>query len=156
MRISKTDISKGNRIGDFYQKIKSDELEESINDYDLPLNPVETNSFNCSKRLFAINYDTDILKYRIKDLLGEFPLFYKVQNETVLADNSVINIGDTFIYVSFGALDYEFSEIDSEENSGNKIFYAHSIGANGMSNNNLINLKIFNKFGVLIQDPMYY
>jgi hypothetical protein len=153
-RISQTDFFKGNRIGEFFQKRMSDEIEQSINDYDLPLDPIETNFINCSKRLFVINYDTDIMKYRIKDLLSEVPIFYKVQNETVLADNSVINIGDTYVYVSFGALDHELFEMDSEENSGNKIFSAHSIGANGMSNNNLINLKIFNKFGVLIQDPM--
>jgi len=90
------------------------------------------------------------MKYHIKDLLSGVSTFYKVQNETVLADNSLINIGETYIFISFGSCDTDKMEMECENSDNN----TKCPDENGMAQNNLINLKIFNKFGILVQDPM--
>jgi hypothetical protein len=127
-----------------------------LNDYNLPIEASEYKEhFNFSKRLFVIKYETTTLKYNIKDLLSGISTFYKVQNETVLLDNSLIHIGETFIFISFGGhIEIDRNDNDEDEGNKNQFFNQKSTEENGMPQNNLINLKIFNKFGVLIQDPM--
>lgn len=96
------------------------------------------------------------MKYNLRDLLSGISTFYNVQNETVLIDNSLINIGETYIFISYGGhVEEESHNKDNEQEvNKNQIYYQKSSEENGMPQNNLINLKIFNKFGVLIQDPM--
>jgi hypothetical protein len=136
-----------------YRRFQSEENESPINDYNLPLDTDEYGGeqFIPSKRLFLIKYETETMKYHIKDLLSGVSTFYKVQNETVLLDNSLINIGETYIFISFGSGDTDRQEVEYDE--ANNVTKCPD--ENGMPQNNLINLKIFNKFGILVQDPMY-
>jgi hypothetical protein len=97
-----------------------------INDFNLDLNHIETQS----KRLFSIKFEINTLKYTIKDLLTGNPVFQCIKNETVLNDNSLIYIGETYIHINLG----DESGLDRTSN--------------------LINLKTYNKSGQLVHEPM--
>ncbi len=155
-KLSQNEFYKSNGVGDQnFKRFYSEENDLPQNDYNLALDPDEYGElFSLSKRLFLIKYEIDSMKYHIKDLLSGVSTFYKVQNETVLIDNSLINIGETYIFVSFGPSDVDRPEVEFD--NLNKIpCNQKNPEENGMPQNNLINLKIFNKFGILIHDPMY-
>jgi hypothetical protein len=89
-----------------------------------------------SNLLFCIKFDIEIMKYHIIDLFSGIPTFYKIQTETMLLNNSVINIGDSYVYISFFKNDAENFDNDKKEE--------------------MINIKIFNKLGQLIHDPINF
>ncbi len=99
-------------------------------------------------RHFQIYFNPDIMKYYLKDLGNGFGTFIKIQSETLLKDNSLINIGDSYLVCTMGIeeenLHSEYSESENHLKMpplGNKEY------------DNLLNIKIFsgnNKY-----DPMY-
>ena len=97
--------------------------------------------------IFAIKFDLHSLKYYIKDLFSGISTIYKVKNETVLKNNSLITIGDSYILITFGDL----SDPGLFQNNQFANNYNSSIST---SNTELINMKVFNKNGQLIHDPM--
>ena len=108
----------------------------SKNDFILDINPTDFEYVllcysDFSKRIFSIKFDLNTLKYNIKDLHSGIPTFKSIKNETVLKNNSLVNIGESYIHISLG-----------EETEGE-------------SNSELINLKIYDKSSQLISDPMY-
>ena len=96
---------------------------------------------------FQIFFDPEILKYYIKDLGNGFGTFIKIQTESLLKDNSLINIGDSYLVCSMGV---EEDTIISEYASENNIKMP-SMGA--MITSEMLNIKIFS--GNEKYDPMY-
>jgi len=92
---------------------------------------LEDSSGNLSKRIFSIKFDLNTLKYTIKDLMSGIPVFQCIKNETVLKNNSLIFIGETYLHITLG---------DEHEQSSSK-------------GSEMINLKIYNKSSELINDP---
>jgi hypothetical protein len=87
------------------------------------------------------------MKYYLKDMGFGFGTFIKIQSETILKDNSLINIGDSYIVCTLGI---EEDTIMSE--------YASDLGVKLPSHpnrdySNLLNIKIFS--GIAKYDPMY-
>ena len=97
-------------------------------------------------RHFQIHFNTNLMKYYLKDLGNGFGTFIKIQSETLLKDNSLINIGDSYIVCTLGVdEDTLVSEYGSESNikipsQGNR------------EHTNLLNIKIFS--GKTKYDPM--
>jgi hypothetical protein len=87
------------------------------------------------------------MKYYLKDLGNGFGTFVKIQSETLLRDNSLINIGDSYLVCTMGV---EEENIHSEYAGSD-----HNIKIPSSSNKeyeHLLNVKIFsgnNKY-----DPM--
>lgn len=77
-------------------------------------------------RVFLVYYDLLTNRYFLRDLNSGIGTFMKIKNETVLKNNTLINIGDSFVLASYN---------DEEQQ--------------------LINLKILNPNGQALQDPMY-
>jgi hypothetical protein len=121
--------------------------EDSPIDYQLDLNFAEYEDIlNLNKTspesdlipLFAIKFDLQTLRYYIIDLHSGVSTIYKVKNETVLKNNSLITIGDSYVLITFG-------------DASNPSLIQSS---NANENNELINIKVFNRNGQLIHDPM--
>jgi hypothetical protein len=53
-------------------------------------------------RYFYIYFNPDYMKYYIKDCGMSYATFIKIQNELILKDNYMINIGDTYLKISIG------------------------------------------------------
>jgi hypothetical protein len=68
-------------------------------------------------RHFQIGFNPEFLKYYLKDLGNGFGTFVKIQSETILRDNSLINIGDSYIVCTLGVEeDTVMSEYASDYN----------------------------------------
>jgi hypothetical protein len=88
------------------------------------------------------------MKYSLKDLGNGFGTFIKIQSETLLKDNSLINIGDSYMVCTMGEQeeekfnsDYVGSDFNMKiPSSGNRDY------------ENLLNIKIFS--GNNRYDPM--
>jgi len=87
------------------------------------------------------------MKYYLKDLGNGFGTFIKIQSETLLRDNSLINIGDSYLVCTMGIEDEnlhsEFAESENNLKSQNS----------NKEYENLLNVKIFS--GNNRYDPMY-
>ncbi len=98
-------------------------------------------------RHFQIYFNLESMKYYLKDLGNGFGTFVKIQSETLLRDNSLINIGDSYLVCTMGV---EEENMHSEYASSD-----HNIKIPSSSNKeyeHLLNVKIFsgnNKY-----DPM--
>ncbi len=98
-------------------------------------------------RHFQISFNVESMKYYLKDLGNGFGTFIKIQSEVLLKDNSLINIGDSYLVCTMGIeeenLQQEYTGSDYNmkiPSSGNRDY------------ENLLNIKIFsgnNKY-----DPM--
>lgn len=86
------------------------------------------------------------MKYYIKDLGNGFGTFVKIQSESLLKDNSLINIGDSYLVCTMGVED---DTIISEYASENNIKIP-SLGNRDPSE--MLNIKIFS--GNDKYDPM--
>lgn len=141
----KIDIEKHQTPVDYVLDLNFKEYEEILN---LEKNPIfkECKDFDFIP-IFAIKFDLHSLKYYIKDLFSGISTIYKVKNETVLKNNSLITIGDSYILITFGDL----SDPGLFQNNQFANNYNSSIST---SNTELINMKVFNKNGQLIHDPM--
>jgi len=53
-------------------------------------------------RHFQLYYNIDSFKYYIKDLGTGSGSFMKIKTETILRNNALINIGDSYVVVNFG------------------------------------------------------
>ena len=51
---------------------------------------------------FYIYFNPDYMKYYVKDCGMSYGTFINIQNEIILKDNYIINIGDTFLAISIG------------------------------------------------------
>jgi hypothetical protein len=86
------------------------------------------------------------MKYYIKDLGNGFGTFVKIQSESLLKDNSLINIGDSYLVCTMGVED---DTVMSEYASENNIKIP-SLGNRDSSE--MLNVKIFS--GNEKYDPM--
>jgi hypothetical protein len=83
---------------------------------------------------FEIKFNTENGKYYVKDLLSGIPSLMKIKNETVLKTSSVINVGESYILLN----------IEGEKEKESFTEYLKTI-----------NVKVFNRNGQLVHDPMY-
>jgi hypothetical protein len=97
-------------------------------------------------RHFQICFNPEVMKYYIKDLGNGFGTFVKIQSDSLLKDNSLINIGDSYLVCTMGV---EEDTIISEYASENNI-KVPSICAKDTSE--MLNIKIFS--GNEKYDPM--
>lgn len=98
-------------------------------------------------RHFQIHFNTETMKYYIKDLGNGFGTFIKLQSDCLLKDNSLINIGDSYIVCTFGQEeDTQNSELLSDYNMKN-------YNTKEKEKDNMLNIKIFS--GNPKYDPMY-
>ena len=88
-----------------------------------------TNNNNESKSLekiksafFKIFYDYDKHIYYLLDLGVGFGTFYKIEEETILKENSIVNIGESFLIFSFRNKNMETDEQINEDDLILKIY----------------------------------
>ncbi len=87
------------------------------------------------------------MKYYLKDLGNGFGTFMKIQSETILKDNSLINIGDSYLVCTMGIEDDNMQPEYTGSDYNMKI-----PSSSNRDYDNLLNIKIFsgnNKY-----DPM--
>jgi hypothetical protein len=87
-------------------------------------------------RQFRVGIDPDDLKYYIKNFENGFGTYVKIQTDTIIQDNSLINIGNSYILCT---LLVEEDNIISENTSDNKIE-----SQSQKKHSNVLNLKIYN------------
>ena len=102
-------------------------------------------------RYFYIYYNPDYSKYYVKDIGSPCGTFIKIENEIILKNSYVINIGDTFLEISIGLDGLSFYNSNTEMDIKNQI--TTSVDSNAEYNNNL-NLKIISKDKVY--DPVNF
>ena len=101
---------------------KSPELNtESNNEYDN--NNMTSKSFERIKSaFFKIFYDYDKHNYFLIDLGVGYGTFYKIEEETILKENSIINIGESYLIFSFLNKEMETEEQFNEDDLILKIY----------------------------------
>jgi hypothetical protein len=144
--IEKLDLEKLQVPIDYVLELNYIEYEEILN--------IDKNQFSKDSKnsdfipIFAVKFDLHSLRYYIKDLFSGISTIYKVKNETVLKNNSLITIGESYILITFGEMSnpglLQTTQVGNNYNSHNS-----------KDNSELINIKVFNKNGQLIHDPMY-
>ena len=80
-----------------------------MNDYLIRLRDQE-NDERSKGRHFQIRFDIDTSEYFLKDLGCGFGTFLRVNKEIVLHNNALINIGDSYIVVTFSSTEEEESK----------------------------------------------
>lgn len=78
---------------------------------------------------FLIRFNIDSLSYCIKDLVSGYGTFVKIINETLIKDNDIINIGNTYLVCIFGNDDVDLNEnnlLDCNKALGIKVFKSNS------------------------------
>jgi hypothetical protein len=94
---------------------------------------------------FQIYFNIDLMKYYIVDLGNGFGTFIKLQSETILKNNSLISLGESYIVCTLGIDD----ETGNFDNNGS----LRLSGNPGNDYSEMLNIKIFcsgNKY-----DPLY-
>ena len=91
------------------------------------------------------------MKYYIKDYGMSYGTFIKIQNEIILKNNYVINIGDTYLEISIGIENKSF--LTEEKNNWSKLENNIFSISESEYNNNL-NIKIISKDK--IYDPVNF
>ena len=101
--------------------IKSPELQqEKNNEKD---NNVTSKSFEKIKSaIFKIFYNYDKHIYFLMDLGVGYGTFYKIEEETIIKENSIANIGESFLVFSFINKELETEEQFDEDDSIIKIY----------------------------------
>ena len=90
---------------------------------------------------FYIYFNPDYMKYYVKDCGMSYRTFINIQNEIILKDNYIINIGDTFLEISIGM---ENKSLLNREKDNFKLKKKMMSISDSEYNNNL-NLKIISK-----------
>ena len=103
-------------------------------------------------RYFYIYFNPDYMKYYIRDCGMSYATFIKIQNEIILKDNSVINIGDTYLKISIGIENKYFYSNAKRNNFINSKNNKFSISESEYNNN--LNLKILSRDK--IYDPVNF
>jgi hypothetical protein len=88
------------------------------------------------------------MKYFIKDLGTGFGAFIKLQAETILKNNSLINIGESYLVFTIG----EEEETLTSENLSNDNFKQTS---SNKEYNKMLTVKIFHE-NTKYDNPMYF
>ena len=102
-------------------------------------------------RYFYIYFNPDYMKYYVKDCGMFYGTFIKIQNELILKDNYVINIGDSYLDISIGIENRSFLK----DNRNNESKYQKQIFSQPDSEyDNNLNLKIISKDK--IYDPVNF
>ena len=110
-------------------------------------NILENKKYGC---YFYIYFNPDYMKYYVKDCGMAYGTFINIQNEIILKDNYIINIGDTFIEISIGMENKAFlNERKNDFESKKKI-----MSISDPEYNNNLNLKIISKDK--IYDPVNF
>ena len=92
---------------------------------------------------FYIYFNPDYMKYYIKDCGMSYGTFIKIQNEIILKDNYLINIGDTYLAISIGIKNKSFlNEQNNNELSKSK---GKMISFSDSEYDNNLNLQIISK-----------
>jgi len=102
-------------------------------------------------RYFYIYFNPDYMKYYVKDCGMSYGTFIKIQNELILKDNYVINIGDSYLDISIGIENKSFLK-DNINNGNNNQKQIFSQSFSEYDNN--LNLKIISKDK--IYDPVNF
>jgi len=76
----------------------TNENKEQFVDFNLPIK--DKDNYEKIGRYFQINFNSDINKYFIRDLLIGFGTFVRIDFPLKLRDNHLINIGETFIIIN--------------------------------------------------------
>jgi hypothetical protein len=100
-----------------------------MNDYLIRLRDQE-NDERSKGRHFQICFDIDTNEYFLKDLGCGFGTFLRVGKEIVLHNNALINIGDSYIVVTFTSTDQEECKANLKTDPKSSI---------------MLNLKVFNQ-----------
>ena len=100
---------------------------------------------------FSIYFNPNYIKYYIKDYRMSSRTFIKIQNEIILKNNYLINIGDTYLEISIGLENKTF--LNEEEINMSKLENNIFSFSDSEYNNNL-NLKIISKDK--IYDPVNF
>jgi len=88
-------------------------------------------------------------KYYLKDLGNGFGTFIKIQTETILKNNSLINIGDSYIVCQFGLTEETLMSESHIDTNNNKMGLSMN-----MDHINMLNIKIFS--GNKKYDPLNF
>ena len=65
-------------------------------------NNLMTNSSEKNKKIFfKINYNFDRNLYYLIDMRVGYGTFYKIEERTIISENSIINIGESYLVFSF-------------------------------------------------------
>ena len=104
--------------------IKSPELhQEKNNEKDNSNNNMTSKSFERIKSaIFKIFYDYTKHIYYLMDLGVGYGTFYKIDEETVIKENSIVNIGESFLVFSFMNKELEKEEQFGEDDLLLKIY----------------------------------
>ena len=92
---------------------------------------------------FYIYYNPYYMKYYIKDCGKSYGTFIKIQNEIILKDNYLINIGDTYLEISIGIKNKSFINEQNNNDSTKSKKKITSFSDSEYDNN--LNLKIISK-----------
>ena len=80
------------------------------------------NSSNKNNVFFRIYYNNEKKIYYLLDMGVGYGTFYKIEEETVIKENSIINIGESYLVFSFNKKDYEDNREVNEEDLFLKIY----------------------------------
>ena len=90
---------------DYYLPItvtKSIEFKDKNNSNNINNNNSTTNSTEKNKNIFfKINYNFDHNLYYLIDMKVGYGTFYKIEEKTIIFENSIINIGESYLVFSF-------------------------------------------------------
>ena len=89
---------------------KSAEMKEKNNN--------NNNQNNYKNAFFKIFYDNEKSLYYLMDLGQGYGTFYKIVEETIIIDNTIINIGESYLIFSFK----KNNENDEEEINENDLY----------------------------------
>jgi len=104
--------------------IKSPELhQEKNNEKNNSNNNMTSKSFERIKSaIFKIFYDYNKHIYYLMDLGVGYGTFYKIEEETIIKENSIVNIGESFLVFSFMNKELETEEQFGEDDLILKIY----------------------------------
>ena len=132
------------------EKEKITQISTNVNT-NLNLNISNTLENKKYGRYFYIYFNPDYMKYYIRDCGMSYATFIKIQNEIILKDNYVINIGDTYLKISIGIENKYF--LNSQKNNGFNL-KNKKISISDSDYNNNLNLKILSRDK--IYDPVNF
>ena len=86
-------------------------------------NDLATNSTEKNKNIFfKINYNFDHNLYYLIDMKIGYGTFYKIEERTIIYENSIINIGESYLIFSFNKSNIEGDNNINEDDLFLKIY----------------------------------
>ena len=86
-------------------------------------NNLMTNSSEKNKKIFfKINYNFDRNLYYLIDMRVGYGTFYKIEERTIISENSIINIGESYLVFSFNKSNLEENQNLNEDDLFLKIY----------------------------------